>query len=82
MPSLIDAVREESCPWEKVGLIFAKTLRPPISLRYRAVKTERVILTLLDGFLSDQTAECIIESEQLRIKKLALKGSIDCLTVP
>jgi uncharacterized protein YbjT (DUF2867 family) len=65
-PSLIDAVREEARPGEKIGLIFARTFRPLIPLRYRAVKAERIALALLDGVLRDQSGECIIESEQLQ----------------
>jgi uncharacterized protein YbjT (DUF2867 family) len=65
-PSLIDAVREEVRPGEKIGLIIARTFRPLIPLRYRAVKAERIALALLDGVLRDQSGECIIESEQLQ----------------
>jgi uncharacterized protein YbjT (DUF2867 family) len=65
-PSLIDAVREESRPGEKIGLIVARTFRPLIPLRYRTVKAERIALALLDGVLKDQSGEFIIESEQLQ----------------
>ena len=65
-PSLIDAVREESRPGEKIGLIVARIFRPLIPFRYRAVKAERIALALLDGVLRDQSGECIIESEQLQ----------------
>ncbi len=65
-PSLIDAVREESRPGEKIGLILARTFRPLIPLRYRAVKAEHIALALLDGVLKDHSGECIIESEQLQ----------------
>jgi uncharacterized protein YbjT (DUF2867 family) len=66
-PSLIDAVREESRPGEKIGLIVARIFRPLIPFRYRAVKAERIALALLDGVLRDQSGECIIESEQLQV---------------
>ena len=65
-PSLIDAVREEARPGEKIGLIFALTFRPLIPLRYRAIKAERIALALLDGVLRDESGEYIIESEQLQ----------------
>lgn len=65
-PSLIDAVREKTLPWERIGLIVARIFRPLIPLRYRAVKAERIALALLDGVLRDQPGECIIESEQLQ----------------
>lgn len=65
-PSLIDAVREEARPGEKIGLIVARIFRTLIPRRYRAVKAERIALALLDGILRDQPDECIIESEQLQ----------------
>jgi uncharacterized protein YbjT (DUF2867 family) len=65
-PSLIDTVREESRLGEKIGLIVARTFRPLIPLRYRAVKAERIALALVDGVLRDESDECIIESEQLQ----------------
>jgi hypothetical protein len=64
--TLIDAVREEARPGEKIGLIFALTFRPLIPLRYRAIKAERIALALLDGVLRDESGEYIIESEQLQ----------------
>lgn len=65
-PSLIDARREQSRPGERVGLLFARALRPLIPLRYRAVKAERIAGALLDGVLSASPGEKIIESERLQ----------------
>ncbi|MEQ1636794.1 MAG: NAD(P)H-binding protein [Methylococcales bacterium] len=65
-PSLIDTVREESRPGEHLGLIIARLFRPLIPLRYRAVKAERIALALLNGVLSDQGGECVIEADQLQ----------------
>jgi uncharacterized protein YbjT (DUF2867 family) len=66
-PSLIDAIREQSRPFEFAGVLVARMLKPLIPLRYRAVKPERIARALIDGALAEALGERIIESEQLQV---------------
>ena len=68
-PSLIDAERVESRPAERLGLLAARILRPLIPRRYRAVTATRIAQALLDGVISNEVGEKIIESGQLQDAK-------------
>ena len=65
-PSLIDAVRQEPRPGERLALILARRLRPLIPRRYRAVSASRIARALLSGVLRERPGEVVIESEDLQ----------------
>jgi uncharacterized protein YbjT (DUF2867 family) len=65
-PSLIDTRREQSRPAERVGIIVARALKPLLPSRYRAVKPEAIARALLDGVLSAEPGEHVIESDRLQ----------------
>ena len=64
-PSLIDTERSESRVGERIGLALARTLRPLIPRRYRAVSAEAIARALLAGVLRDDPGERIVESEEI-----------------
>lgn len=65
-PSLIDASRKEARTGEIIGRYFSHVFHPLIPKRYRAVRPEKIAHALLEGVLSNQQGERIIESEQLQ----------------
>lgn len=65
-PSLIDALRAQSRPGERIGIVIARVLKPLIPRRYRAVKPEWIARALIEGVLAQTPGERIIESEQLQ----------------
>jgi uncharacterized protein YbjT (DUF2867 family) len=64
-PSLIDAERAQSRPAEKLGLIFARTFKPLIPKRYRAVSAKNIAQVLLGAALIAHTGEHVWESESI-----------------
>ena len=64
-PSLIDTNRTESRPGESFAIFIARTFRLLIPKRYRAVKPENIAHALLEGALSNNGGERIIESDEL-----------------
>ena len=65
-PSLLDGgPRPDGRPGERIALIFARSLRPLIPARYRAVATEAVARTLLAAALARAPGVHIIESERI-----------------
>ncbi len=65
-PSLIDTERSDSRPGEKIGLMFAKTFKPLIPKKYRAVPAENIAQALLNAVLASKLGVHIIESDQLQ----------------
>ena len=65
-PSLIDALRAQSRPGERIGIVIARVLKPLIPRPYRAVKPEWIARALIEGVLAQTPGERIIESEQLQ----------------
>ena len=65
-PSLIDAKRQQSRPWEFAAIIVARILKPLIPRRYRAVTPDRIAHALTEGVLAESPGERIVESEQLQ----------------
>ncbi len=66
-PSLIDTERAEPRAGERIGLAIARTLRPLIPRRYRAVSAESIARALIEGVLRDQPGERIVESEEIPV---------------
>jgi len=64
-PSLIDTARSESRPAELLGIWIARVFRLVIPKRYRAVRPEQIARALLEGALSTNGSERVIESEEL-----------------
>jgi uncharacterized protein YbjT (DUF2867 family) len=65
-PSLLDGgPRPDSRPGERIGLCFARILRPLIPARYRAVATDAVARTLLAAALAHSPGVEVIESERI-----------------
>jgi uncharacterized protein YbjT (DUF2867 family) len=65
-PSLLDGgPRPDSRPGERLGLFFAKMLRPLIPARYRAVATDAVARALLAAALAQAPGVQVIESERI-----------------
>jgi uncharacterized protein YbjT (DUF2867 family) len=65
-PSLLDGgPRPDSRPGERIGLCFARILRPLIPARYRAVATDAVARTLLAAALAQAPGVQVIESERI-----------------
>ena len=65
-PSLLDGgPRSDSRPGERLGLFFAKMLRPLIPARYRAVATDAVARALLAAALAQAPGVQVIESERI-----------------
>jgi uncharacterized protein YbjT (DUF2867 family) len=64
-PSLIDTTRAQLRPAEFVGILAARTLRPLIPARYRAVTPERIALALLQGAVAGAPGVHFIESDRL-----------------
>ena len=65
-PSLLDGgPRPDSRPGERIGLCFARILRPLIPARYRAVVTDAVARTLLAAALAQAPGVQVIESERI-----------------
>ncbi len=64
-PSLIDAEREQSRPAEKLGILFARALKPLIPPTYRAVTPKQIAAALLAGALTGKPGINIIESREL-----------------
>jgi uncharacterized protein YbjT (DUF2867 family) len=65
-PSLIDTERLDSRPGEQLGLIFARTFKPLIPKKYRAVPAENIALALLNAVIANPPGVHIIESEALQ----------------
>ena len=65
-PSLIDAQREHSRPFERAGIVAMRALMPLIPRRYRAVKPDAIGRALIDGVLKKLPGEVIVASEQLQ----------------
>jgi len=65
-PSLIDTARDERRTGERIGLAFARALRPLIPRRYRAVPAARIAQALLEGALREPPGEQIVESQDLQ----------------
>ena len=65
-PSLIDTERSDSRPGEKIGLMFARTFKPLIPKKYRAVPAENIAKALLNAVLATKLGVHIIESDQLQ----------------
>lgn len=64
-PSLIDSDRPETRTGERIGILFARALRPVIPARYRSVGPEAIAQALLEGALTAAPGVRIIESEEL-----------------
>ncbi|MET3132415.1 uncharacterized protein YbjT (DUF2867 family) [Oxalobacteraceae bacterium GrIS 1.11] len=65
-PSLIDATRAEPRPAEYIGVLATRLLRPLLPKRYRSVKAAAIAHALLEGVLTDEAGEQIVESEWLQ----------------
>jgi uncharacterized protein YbjT (DUF2867 family) len=65
-PSLIDSERLDSRPGEKLGLIFARTFKPLIPKKYRAVPAQNISRALLDAVVKNKPGVQIIESDALQ----------------
>ncbi len=64
-PSLIDTDRADFRPGEKIGLMFARTFKPLIPKKYRAVPAQNIARALLDACLRAPVGQRTIESDQL-----------------
>ena len=65
-PSLLDGgPRSDSRPGERLGLFFARMLRPLIPARYRAVATDAVARALLAAAVAQAPGVHVIESERI-----------------
>lgn len=64
-PSLIDAEREHSRPGEQFGLMLARTLKPLIPRRYRAVTAQDIARCLLESVFESRPGVRVIESEDI-----------------
>ena len=65
-PSLLDGgPRRDSRPGERIGLAFARMLRPLIPARFRAVATDAVARALLAAALAQAPGVQILESERI-----------------
>lgn len=65
-PSLIDAERADPRLGEKIGIFFARLLKPLMPKRYRAVAATAIAHALLEAALAAQPGEHLIESEALQ----------------
>jgi uncharacterized protein YbjT (DUF2867 family) len=66
-PSLIDIQRSDSRPGETLGLIFAKTFKPLIPKKYRAVPAENIARALLNAVMQAKAGVHVIESDALQL---------------
>jgi uncharacterized protein YbjT (DUF2867 family) len=64
-PSLIDTDRAESRPGETIGLMFARTFKPLIPKKYRAVPAQNIAKALLEACIHPIAGQRVIESDQL-----------------
>jgi uncharacterized protein YbjT (DUF2867 family) len=67
-PSLLDGDRSESRFGERVGLAFARALRPLIPKRYRAIDAKHVARALVLATLSATQGRHVLESEELFVR--------------
>jgi uncharacterized protein YbjT (DUF2867 family) len=65
-PSILDGDRSESRPGERVGLAFAKMLKPLIPMKYRAIDAVVVARALVDATLGAGPGHLVLESDALQ----------------
>jgi uncharacterized protein YbjT (DUF2867 family) len=65
-PSILAGDRSESRPGERIGLAFAKALRPLIPKKYQAIDAALVARALVDATLSAGPGRRVLESDELQ----------------